>query len=187
MVNVEADVMVGPILAEKARAKGLIYSMAYGDQPALICELVDWARATGFESTSARGHEFRATLPLFHAGYSLGSVGWTEEQVAADNLSPKLYNSFTDSTKAAIEMAAVANGTGLDCADDIGTRLQHTFNTLTNVRPDGFSDRDLGDRYERLFARLTDKEAETEEDGATTLTLPAMSEQEAADAAHEIV
>src|SRR5947209_1788843 len=38
MVNVEADVMVGPILAEKARAKGLIYSMAYGDQPALICE-----------------------------------------------------------------------------------------------------------------------------------------------------
>jgi predicted homoserine dehydrogenase-like protein len=53
MVNVEADVMVGPTLAEKATAKGLIYSMAYGDQPALICELVDWARACGFEITSA--------------------------------------------------------------------------------------------------------------------------------------
>src|SRR3984957_5158452 len=53
MVNVEADVMVGPILAEKARAKGLIYSMAYGDQPALICELVDWARSCGFEITAA--------------------------------------------------------------------------------------------------------------------------------------
>lgn len=53
MVNVEADVMVGPILAEKARAAGVIYSMAYGDQPALICELVDWARATGFEITAA--------------------------------------------------------------------------------------------------------------------------------------
>ncbi|TIP77406.1 MAG: flagellar biosynthesis protein FlgA, partial [Mesorhizobium sp.] len=53
MVNVEADVMVGPILAKKAAAKGVVYSMAYGDQPALICELVDWARATGFEVTAA--------------------------------------------------------------------------------------------------------------------------------------
>ena len=45
MVNVEADVLCGPLLAARARAKGLVYSMAYGDQPAMICELVDWVRA----------------------------------------------------------------------------------------------------------------------------------------------
>src|SRR3954471_1047969 len=49
MVNVEADVLAGPLLAEEARAKGVVYSMAYGDQPALTSELVDWARACGFE------------------------------------------------------------------------------------------------------------------------------------------
>ncbi len=53
MVNVEADAMCGPLIAARARAKNLVYSMAYGDQPAIICELVDWARACGFELTSA--------------------------------------------------------------------------------------------------------------------------------------
>jgi predicted homoserine dehydrogenase-like protein len=47
MINVEADVLAGPFLAKKAREAGIIYSMAYGDQPALIAELVDWARAAG--------------------------------------------------------------------------------------------------------------------------------------------
>src|SRR5260370_13942398 len=53
LVNVEADVLCGPLLAARARAKNLVYSMAYGDHPAIICELVDWVRACGFELTSA--------------------------------------------------------------------------------------------------------------------------------------
>src|SRR5574341_866432 len=53
MVNVEADCLAGPLLARRARAAGVVYSLAYGDQPALICELVDWARATGFEVVAA--------------------------------------------------------------------------------------------------------------------------------------
>lgn len=119
MVNVEADVMVGPILAEKARAKGLIYSMAYGDQPALICELVDWVRACGFELTSAgKGMNFEPRYRYSTPDTVWGLFGWSEEEVAKDELNPKLYNSFTDGTKAAIEMAAVANGTGLDCPDE---------------------------------------------------------------------
>src|SRR5207248_6106289 len=44
MVTVEADALVGPLLAERAREAGVVYSLAYGDQPALICELVDCAR-----------------------------------------------------------------------------------------------------------------------------------------------
>jgi predicted homoserine dehydrogenase-like protein len=50
IVNVEADVLAGPLPAEEARAAGVVYSLAYGDQPALVCEQVDWARACGFES-----------------------------------------------------------------------------------------------------------------------------------------
>ena len=119
MVNVEADVMVGPILAEKARAKGLVYSMAYGDQPALICELVDWVRACGFELTSAgKGMNFEPRYRYSTPDTVWDFFGWSAEEVAKGDFNPKMYNSFTDGTKAAIEMAAVANGTGLDCPDD---------------------------------------------------------------------
>ncbi len=119
MVNVEADVMVGPILAEKARAKGLVYSMAYGDQPALICELVDWVRSCGFELTSAgKGMNFEPRYRYSTPDTVWDFFGWTKEEVAKGDFNPKMYNSFTDGTKAAIEMAAVANGTGLDCPDN---------------------------------------------------------------------
>ena len=47
-VTVEADAFCGPLLARKAREAGVIYSLAYGDQPGLACELVDWARTAGF-------------------------------------------------------------------------------------------------------------------------------------------
>ena len=53
MVNVEADVLAGPLLAEEARAAGVVYTMAYGDQPAMTAELVDWARACGFPVVAA--------------------------------------------------------------------------------------------------------------------------------------
>ena len=112
MVNVEADVMCGPILAAKARAKNLVYSMAYGDQPAFICELVDWVRSVGFELVSAgKGMNFEPRYRYSTPDTVWGFFGWTEEEVAAGDFNPKMYNSFTDGTKAAIEMAAVANGT----------------------------------------------------------------------------
>ena len=119
MVNVEADVLCGPLLAKRARAKGLVYSMAYGDQPALICELVDWVRSCGFELTSAgKGMNFEPRYRYSTPDTVWSFFGWTEEEVRKGDFNPKMYNSFTDGTKAAIEMAAVANGTGLDCPDD---------------------------------------------------------------------
>lgn len=119
MVNVEADAMCGPLLAARAKAKGVVYSMAYGDQPAIICELVDWARACGFELTSAgKGMNFEPRYRYSTPDTVWGFFGWTAEEVAKGDFNPKMYNSFTDGTKAAIEMAAVANGTGLDCPDD---------------------------------------------------------------------
>ncbi len=119
MVNVEADCMCGPLLAAKAKAKNLVYSMAYGDQPAIICELVDWARACGFELTSAgKGMNFEPRYRYSTPDTVWGFFGWSAEEVAKGDFNPKMYNSFTDGTKAAIEMVAVANGTGLDCPDD---------------------------------------------------------------------
>ncbi|MGX7705194.1 NAD(P)H-dependent oxidoreductase [Methylobacterium sp. Gmos1] len=119
MVNVEADVLCGPLLAERARRQGVVYSMAYGDQPAIICELVDWARSCGFELTSAgKGMNFEPRYRYSTPDTVWGFFGWSEEEVKKGDFNPKMYNSFTDGTKAAIEMAAVANGTGLDCPDD---------------------------------------------------------------------
>lgn len=119
MVNVEADVMCGPYLAARAREKGLVYSMAYGDQPAFICELVDWVQSCGFELVAAgKGMNFRPPYRYSTPDTVWSYFGWSEEEVAAGDFNPKMYNSFTDGTKAAIEMAAVANGTKLDCPDD---------------------------------------------------------------------
>jgi predicted homoserine dehydrogenase-like protein len=115
MVNVEADVLVGPALAERASKAGLVYSLAYGDQPALICELVDWARAAGFAVVCAgKGTRY---LPHFHQ--STPSTVWdhfgiSPAEAAAAAMNAKMFNSFVDGTKSAIEMAAVANATGLE-------------------------------------------------------------------------
>lgn len=119
MVNVEADVLCGAVLANRAKEQGVVYSMAYGDQPAAICELVDWVHACGFELVAAgKGMNFAPPYRYSTPDTVWGYFGWTDEEVAAGDFNPKMYNSFTDGTKAAIEMAAVANATGLDCPDD---------------------------------------------------------------------
>lgn len=118
MVNVEADALCGPLLAARARARGVVYSMAYGDQPALICEQVDWVRACGFELVAAgKGMNFEPKFRYSTPDTVWQHFGWTEEQVARGDFNPRMYNSFTDGTKAGIEMVAVANATGLDCPD----------------------------------------------------------------------
>ena len=117
MVNVEADVLAGPLMARHAARRGVVYSLAYGDQPALICELVDWARAAGFEVVCAgKGTKYR---PEYHASTPdtvWNYYGLTGEQAAAAGMNPQMFNSFLDGTKSAIEMAAVANATGLSPA-----------------------------------------------------------------------
>ncbi len=114
MVTVEADVLAGPLLARKAKAAGVVYSMAYGDQPALIAEQVDWARATGFDIVAAgKGTKY---LPAYHQSTPetvWSHYGLSPEAAAAGGMNAQMFNSFLDGTKSAIEMAAVANATGL--------------------------------------------------------------------------
>ncbi len=114
MVNVEADALAGPLLARRAEEAGIVYSLAYGDQPALICEMVDWARAAGFDVVAAgKGTKY---LPAYHSSTPdtvWGHYGFTPEMVAGGDFNAQMFNSFLDGTKSAIEMAAVANATGL--------------------------------------------------------------------------
>src|SRR4051812_2340903 len=109
MVNVEADALAGPLLARRAVEAGIVYSLAYGDQPALICEMVDWARAAGFDVVAAgKGTKY---LPAYHESTPetvWGHYGFTPETVAAGDFNAQMFNSFLDGTKSAIEMAAVA-------------------------------------------------------------------------------
>ena len=119
MVNVEADVLAGPLLAEQAREAGVVYSLAYGDQPALTAEMVDWARACGFRVVAAgKGTKY---LPLYHRVTPddvWTHYGLTPEQAKAAGMNPQMFNSFLDGTKSAIEMAAIANACDLDVPSD---------------------------------------------------------------------
>jgi predicted homoserine dehydrogenase-like protein len=114
MVNVEADALAGPLLARRAREAGVVYSLAWGDQPALICEQVDWARTCGFTVVAAgKGTRY---LPTYHR--STPDTVWdilVQYLPIQDrsHINPKMFNSFLDGTKSGIEMTAVCNATGL--------------------------------------------------------------------------
>lgn len=114
MVNVEADAVAGPLLARKAKAAGVVYSLAWGDQPALICEQVDWARAAGFKVISAgKGTRYE---PHYHQSNPDNVWDILDRYLNITDrksINPKMFNSFVDGTKSGIEMTAVCNATGL--------------------------------------------------------------------------
>ncbi len=119
MVTVEADAFCGPLLALRAREAGVVYSLAYGDQPALICDLVDWARAAGFGVVAAgRGHKWLPHFAQSTPETVWGFYGLTPEEAVAGGLNPKMFNSFLDGSKPAIECTAVCNATGLTPAPE---------------------------------------------------------------------
>lgn len=114
MVNVEADALAGPLLARRARDAGVVYSLAWGDQPALICEQVDWARTCGFKVVAAgKGTRYH---PTYHR--STPDTVWDIlskylQIQDRSHINAKMFNSFIDGTKSGIEMTAVCNATGL--------------------------------------------------------------------------
>jgi predicted homoserine dehydrogenase-like protein len=131
MVNVEADAVAGPILARKAKKAGVVYSLAWGDQPALIAEHVDWARAAGFKVVAAgKGTRYH---PTYHQ--STPDTVWDilDKYMKIrdrNSINPKMFNSFVDGTKSGIEMTAVCNATGLHSQTDglsfpPATRFEH--------------------------------------------------------------
>ena len=114
MVNVEADALAGPLLARQAREKGVVYSLAWGDQPALVCEHVDWARTCGLRVVAAgKGTRYH---PTYHQSTpeSVWDILNTYLKIQdKSHINPKMFNSFVDGTKSGIEMTAICNATGL--------------------------------------------------------------------------
>jgi predicted homoserine dehydrogenase-like protein len=118
-VTVEAEALCGPLLARKAADAGVVYSLAFGDQPALICDLVDWARTAGFGVVAAgRGHKWLPQFAQSTPETVWGHYGLTPEQARIGGLNPKMFNSFLDGSKPAIECTAVCNATELQAPPD---------------------------------------------------------------------
>lgn len=119
MVNVEADVLAGAALAIRAKQAGVVYSQAFGDQPALVAEMVDWARSCGFEVVAAgKGTKY---LPFYHdvtPDNVWDHYGLTAIEAEAAGMNPQMFNSFLDGTKSAIEMCAIANACELSVPSD---------------------------------------------------------------------
>lgn len=137
MVNVEADVLAGPLLAAEFERAGLVYSLAYGDQPALICELVDWARASGFRVAAAgKGTKYLDSYHAITPDDVWDHYGIPAERAREAGFNPRMFTSFIDGTKSGIEMAAVANATRLGvAADGLGFPPAGADDLATVLRP----------------------------------------------------
>lgn len=114
MVNVEADVTIGPILRRLADSAGVVYTCVDGDQPGCTMNIVEWARALGFEIVAAgRGtvllDDDRAGTP----DTVPERFGFDEETLQRRSINLKMFNTFRDGTKSQVEMVALANMAGL--------------------------------------------------------------------------
>lgn len=107
-VSVEADTVVGPVLARLASANDVVYSLAFGDQPAQIAALADWAGTTGLDVVAA-GRTAGGVEPHGTPDDSLERHGWIGPFVERYDPDPAVYNSFLDGTKIAVESCAAAN------------------------------------------------------------------------------
>ena len=119
MVNVEADVLCGKYLSDLAKEHDVNYSMAYGDQPSLILEQIEWARLNGFYVTCAgKGTKYHSSFEYSTPENVWDNYGLTHEKARKAGMNPKMFNSFVTGDKSSIEMAAVANASGLKCPDN---------------------------------------------------------------------
>jgi len=119
MVNVEADVLCGKYLSDLAKENNVIYSMAYGDQPSLIIEQIEWARLNGFFVTCAgKGTKYHPSFEYSTPESVWNNYGMTAEEAKNAGMNPKMFNSFVTGDKSSIEMAAVVNASGLKCPNN---------------------------------------------------------------------
>jgi len=120
LVNVEADVTCGKYLSDLAKQNNVICSMAYGDQPSLILEQIEWARLNGFFVVCAgKGTKYHPTYEYSTPDTVWGHYGLSKERAENESgMNPKMFNSFLCGDKSAIEMCAVSNASSLKCPRD---------------------------------------------------------------------
>ncbi len=120
LVNVEADITCGKYLADLAKEKNVICSMAYGDQPSLILEQIEWARLNGFQVICAgKGTKYHPSFEYSTPDTVWGHYGLTKDRAENESgMNPKMFNSFLCGDKSAIEMCAVSNAANLKCTNN---------------------------------------------------------------------
>jgi homoserine dehydrogenase len=120
LVNVEADVTCGKYLSDLANENGVICSMAYGDQPSLILEQIEWSRLNGFEVVCAgKGTKYHPDFEYSTPETVWGHYGLSKERAEKESgMNPKMFNSFLCGDKSAIEMCAVSNAANLKCPEN---------------------------------------------------------------------
>jgi predicted homoserine dehydrogenase-like protein len=106
MMNVEADVTIGPYLKHEADRLGVIYSVGAGDEPSSCMELIEFASALGYRIVSAGKGK---NNPLNHDAVP---DDYREEAIRR-NMNPRMLVEFVDGSKTMVEMACIANATGL--------------------------------------------------------------------------
>lgn len=106
MMNVEADVTIGPYLKAQADKHGVIYSLGAGDEPSSCMELIEFVSALGYEVVSAgKGKNNPLNFDAIPDDY--------QEEADRRNMNVRLLVEFIDGSKTMVEMAAIANATGL--------------------------------------------------------------------------
>lgn len=110
MMNVEADVTIGPYLKHEAEKRGLIYTLGAGDEPSSCMELIEFVSALGHNVVAAgKGKNNPLDFDAIPDNY--------EEEAKKRNMNVRMLVEFIDGSKTMVEMTAIANATGLvpDC------------------------------------------------------------------------
>ena len=106
MMNVEADVTIGPYLAGRAAAAGVVYTLGAGDEPSATMELVNFLRGLGYPIVAAgKGKNNAFVTDAVPSDYV--------EEARRRNMNPRMLVEFVDGSKTMVEMVALANATGL--------------------------------------------------------------------------
>ena len=106
MMNVEADVTIGAYLKAQADRLGVVYTVGAGDEPSSCMELIEFASALGYTIVSAGKGK---NNPLNHDAVPDDY----REEAERRNMNPRMLVEFVDGSKTMVEMAAIANATGL--------------------------------------------------------------------------
>lgn len=106
MMNVEADVSIGPLLKHEAGKAGVVYTIGAGDEPSSTMELINFIRSLGYPIVAAgKGKNNAFNLHATPDSY--------REEAERRNMNPRMLVEFVDGSKTMIEMTAIANATGL--------------------------------------------------------------------------
>jgi predicted homoserine dehydrogenase-like protein len=106
MMNVEADVTIGPYLSAKAREAGVVYTLGAGDEPSSTMEIVNFLRGLGYPIVAAgKGKNNKFKIDATPDAYV--------EEARRRNMNPRMLVEFVDGSKTMVEMVALANATGM--------------------------------------------------------------------------